>query len=69
MQGIPTVTGASMVGYVVGKMSYRSTMEDRFLKELPDSNFARLIRIKRKLEEPPRYGTQLLKGGTPHSRF
>ena len=51
-QGIPTVLGGSAIGYVVGKMTYKSKMEDRFLAELPYSNIARQIRIKRKLELP-----------------
>ena len=42
--------GASAIGYVLGKTTYRSTMEDRFLSELPDSNFARQIQIRSKLE-------------------
>ena len=44
--------GASAIGYVLGKSSYTSKMEDRFLAELPDSNVAKQIRIKRKLEPP-----------------
>ena len=51
-QGIPTVMGASAIGYVLGKTTYKGTMEDRFLNELPDSNVAKHIRIKRKLEPP-----------------
>jgi len=51
-QGIPTVMGASAAGYVLAKATYNSTREDRFLAELPDSNVARQIRIKRKLEPP-----------------
>ena len=44
--------GASAAGYVLAKATYNSTREDRFLAELPDSNVARQIRIKRK-QEPP----------------
>ena len=51
-QGIPTVMGASAIGYVLGKTTYKSTMEDRFLNELPDSNVAKHIRVKRKMEPP-----------------
>ena len=51
-QGIPTVMGASAIGYVLGKTTYKGTMEDRFLNELPDSDVAKHIRIKRKLEPP-----------------
>jgi len=43
---------AGFVGYSVGKFSYSTEMQDRFLAELPNSEVSKMIRKARRLPEP-----------------
>jgi len=44
--------GAGLFGYLFGRLSYQTTMMDRFLRELPNSEISQLIRKQRGLPEP-----------------